>query len=73
MLIARSDTRDGRRLLIVGLEAENVRRLLNDEPIYKKLDEVPGLELDGWDITILGPEDLVRFLAAANITDKDRR
>lgn len=71
MLIARL-IRDKRRVLVIGLEAENIRRLLNDEPIYRHLNEIAGLGLDGWDLTILGPEDLVRFLAAANVTDEDR-
>ena len=66
MLIAAGTTKDGRKLLIVGLQAENLDRLLNDQPIYKDLSvepqNVPGLE--EWDITILGPEDTVRFVAA---------
>ena len=66
MLIAASTTKDGRKLLVLGLQAENMRRLLNDEPIYKRLDkapqDVPGLE--EWDVTILGPEDTIRFVAA---------
>lgn len=30
--------RDGRKLLVIGVGEENIARLLNDEPIYKKLD-----------------------------------
>lgn len=62
MLIAATE-RDGRKLLVIGLMEENVRRLENDEPIYKDLREpgVPGLE--EWDVAILGPEDTVRFVA----------
>lgn len=63
MLIAATTKADGRRLLIIGLQSLNVDRLLNDQPIYKDLgaEGVPGLE--EWDITILGPEDTVRFVA----------
>jgi hypothetical protein len=63
MLIAATE-RGGRKLLVLGLEDENVKRLLNDQPIYKNLATdvaVPGLE--EWDVTILGPEDTVRFVA----------
>jgi hypothetical protein len=64
MLIAATE-RNGRKLLVLGLMDENVKRLLNDEPIYKDLSvepqNVPGLE--EWDITILGPEDTARFVA----------
>lgn len=63
MLIA-ATTRNGRKLLVIGLQDENVKRLLNDEPIYKNLATdvaVPGLE--EWDVTILGPEDTARFVA----------
>jgi hypothetical protein len=63
MLIAATE-RNGRRLLVIGLQDENMRRLTNDEPIYKNLATdvvVPGLE--EWDLTILGPEDTVRFVA----------
>lgn len=63
MLIAAATTADGRKRLIVGLDAENIRRLQNDEPIYKDLrvQGVPGLE--EWDLAILGPEDMARFVA----------
>ena len=63
MLIAATE-RNGRKLLVLGLQDENMRRLANDEPIYKSLADdvaVPGLE--EWDVTILGPEDTVRFVA----------
>jgi hypothetical protein len=62
VLIAASTTKSGRRLLIVGLQDENLYRLRNDEPIYRSLDDVPGLE--EWDLSILGPEDMERFIAA---------
>jgi hypothetical protein len=56
-------------VLVLGLQAENIERLLNDEPIWKDLSvapqNVPGLE--EWDVTILGPEDTVRFVAAARV------
>lgn len=64
MLIAASiGKKDGRNLLVLGLQDENVKRLMGDEPIYKNLAEegVPGLE--EWDVTILGPEDTARFVA----------
>ena len=63
MLIAATE-RNGRKLIVLGLQGENVKRLLNDEPIYKNLATdvaVPGLE--EWDVTILGPEDTARFVA----------
>jgi hypothetical protein len=68
VLIAAAESKDGRKLLVLGLHAENIDRLKNDMPIYKRLDgkqgstAVPGLE--EWDLTILGPEDLERFVAA---------
>lgn len=63
MVIAAGPTKDGRQVLILGLEEENVKRLLAGQPISKNLMEegVPGLE--GWDIAILGPEDTVQFMA----------
>lgn len=64
MLIAATE-RNGRKLLVIGLMDENMKRLANDEPIYKDLSvapqDVPGLE--DWDVTILGPEDTARFVA----------
>ena len=63
---------DGRRLLVLGLDAENMARLSNDEPIYKRLDGADGPDgtegvlvegLESWDVTIIGPEDLERFVA----------
>lgn len=55
--------------LIVGLQQENIDRLLNDMPIERKLSETPGIEenvpeLSGWTLYVLGPEDLARFVAA---------
>ena len=72
MLIAAMTNKDGRKILVLGLEEENMRRLRNDEPIYKRLDGVPDAEtsaaprvegLEEWDVTILGPEDTARFVA----------
>jgi hypothetical protein len=67
VILATSTTREGKQLLVLGLQQENIDRLLNDEPIWKDLDkeDIPGLE--GWAVTILGPEDTVRFMAAAGI------
>lgn len=65
LVAAYTDKTSGRRVLVLGLFAENMRRLANDEPIYKRLDtppqDVPGL--GDWDVTILGPEDTARFVA----------
>lgn len=65
MLIAAGTNWDGRKVLYIGLLEENIRRLKNDEPIYKNLSRepqnVPGLE--EWDIAIMGPEDTARFIA----------
>jgi hypothetical protein len=63
MLIAASTTKEGRNLLIIGLQERNVSLLMADQPIYKNLgtEGVPGLE--DWDITILGSEDTARFVA----------
>lgn len=64
MLLAAATQDDGKKLLVIGLEAENMSMLQNDMPIYKKLEvngePIPGLE--GWDIAVLGPEDLIRFI-----------
>jgi hypothetical protein len=70
MMIAASVTKTGRRLLVLGLQQENMKRLVNDQPIYKDLaDEgVPGLE--EWDVTILGPEDTARFIALVGREEK---
>lgn len=48
--------------IILGLEQENVDRLLNDMPIERSLDEVDGLG-EGWTVYVLGPEDTARFIA----------
>lgn len=51
MLIAATTSEEGRRTLITGLEDENVRRLLNDDPIYQDL-RVPGVPgLEDWNIS----------------------
>jgi hypothetical protein len=45
MLLAASIKEGGRRVLILGLQRENIERLLNDQPIEKDLgaEGVPGL------------------------------
>lgn len=64
MLIA-AMTKGDRKVLVLGLDDENMRRLRNDEPIYKDLRD-PGVQgLEEWDLTILGPEDMARFVAYA--------
>lgn len=48
MVIARGTSKDGKgTLLILGLSAENLRRLQNNEPIVKDLSlyGVPNLEI----------------------------
>lgn len=44
MIVASGAGRDGAPLLVLGLSAENLRRLPNDEPILKDLRPY-GLEL----------------------------
>lgn len=63
MLIAITE-QEGKKILVLGLQADNIVKLKNDEPIFKDLSTdppVPGLE--EWTICVLGPEDTVRFLA----------
>ena len=64
MLIAATTKNDGTKLLVIGLDAENIKMLLNDMPIYKDLEingeKIPGLE--DWELAVLGPEDLIRFI-----------
>lgn len=64
MLIAVATKDNGIKLLVIGLEAENIKMLQNDQPIYKNLEvngePIPGFEL--WELAILGPEDLIRFI-----------
>ncbi len=62
MIIAASIGKNGRHILILGLLEDNIQRLKNDEPIRKNLNDIPGLE--NWDLYILGPEDVTRFVAA---------
>ena len=64
MLIATARGGDGRRMLVIGLEQENIKRLLDDQPIQKDMGAEGVSELAEWDVTILGPEDTVRFVAA---------
>lgn len=61
MLVAVSHNKSGRKTLILGLAEENLKLLKNDQPITKDLGEIE--ELKGWDLVILGPEDMVRFVA----------
>jgi len=62
MLIAAS-IQEGKKILFLGLQQENIDRLLNDMPIEKQLGDegVPGLE--EWTVYIFGPEDTARFVA----------
>lgn len=64
-LFIATSTKGERNVLIIGLEQENIRELLNDRPIRKNFStDIPaGSGLEDWDIMILGPEDLVRFVA----------
>lgn len=64
MLISTLTLENGRKLLVLGLEEENIRLLLEDKPIYKVLGENPIVpNLEEWDVTILGPEDTFRWIA----------
>jgi len=74
MFIATS-TRGDRKLLVIGLEEENIKRLLNDQPIYKDFNrDLPqGSGLEEWDVVILGPEDLTRFVAQYGIKYDPKR
>lgn len=62
MLVAVDDVN---KKLIVGLQQENIDRLLDDMPIEKPLGGYEGMppELEPWTLFILGPEDLARFVA----------
>lgn len=64
-LFIATSTEGKRKILIIGLEQENINRLLDDRPIHKDFSkDVPlGSGLEDWDLMILGPEDLVRFTA----------
>lgn len=61
--------RGGRQTLVIGLDDTNIERLKNDQPILKGLGPVEGLE--EWDLTILGPEDMARFMARAQTKKGD--
>lgn len=62
MLIATAPSKGGGWTLIVGLEAENMRRLADDRPIQRDLGElIPALV--GWTLVVLGPEDTERLKA----------
>lgn len=61
-------TVDGVRTLLLGLTEENVRRLNDDRPIVKRLDEIEGLDVAGLQaVSILGPEDTVRLCARVGL------
>jgi len=64
-LFIATSTKGERKVLIIGLERENINGLLNDMPISKDFstDIPPGSGLEDWNLIILGPEDLVRFTA----------
>jgi hypothetical protein len=70
MLIAKGDKPDGGKMLFVGLEETNMRKLAGDQPIYKTLGEIIP-ELDGWTLVIMGPEDMARFVATFGKDDHD--
>jgi hypothetical protein len=64
VIVALSRTRSGGNILILGLEAENIAGLLNDQPILHDLGDVLELPLlHGWEICVLGPEDTARLAA----------
>jgi hypothetical protein len=60
LIAAGTNGRTGRKVLFIGLDAENIRRLQNDEPIHRSLEIE---ELEQWDLAIMGPEDSARFVA----------
>lgn len=62
MLIAVSTDAIGEKSLILGLEAENIERLLNDQPIQKILASEGFYDLQVEKVVILGPEDTVRWV-----------
>ena len=55
MLIAAVTNDDGKKLLVLGLEAENIIQLKNDMPIRNNLkindEPIPGLE--EWELVFL--------------------
>lgn len=61
MFIANAQSNEG-KMLVIGLDDDNIKHLQNDEPFSKELGEIIP-ELDGWRLIILGPEDTVRFIA----------
>lgn len=63
MLIAVGTDENGQKTLILGLEAENIEHLLNDQPIEKLLADEGILDLQVAKLNILGPEDTVRFVS----------
>lgn len=63
MLMAVTTAENGKKRLILGLEEENIKRLLGDEPILKNMEEEGVEGLEEWEIAILGPEDTTRFVA----------
>lgn len=59
-------TSEKSKMLILGLTDLNMKRLLDDEPIQKSLGDYSD-ELKGWELSILGPEDTVRFMAQTGV------
>jgi hypothetical protein len=68
-LFIATSTKGERNILIIGLEKDNIDRLLNDQPIRKDFSkDIPlGSGLEDWDLIILGPEDLVRFASRLGV------
>lgn len=67
MLLASLRRKDGKRVLVVGLQERNMELLRNDAPIARRLDGSDGgttIEgLEDWVLFVLGPEDTARFVA----------
>jgi hypothetical protein len=60
MINAAMTLKDGQKAFLIGLEADNVVRLLAGQPIRFSIGKyVP--ELDGWDIVIIGPDESLEF------------
>jgi hypothetical protein len=63
LLIAVLESKEGKKILVLGLEQKQIDRLVDDRPIHKDLGEEGVTGLEDWDLMILGPEDCVRFVA----------
>lgn len=60
MLIANGSNQNGdRSVLVLGMTAENVERLMRGQPIYLRPETHPGLP-PGWEVLIVyGPDEKI--------------